>query len=125
MSTTSHIKPISEPDVSVDELLSDAATKLFRDVSDFDTVQAAEAERWAPTVWSAVAEAGFAWIGVPESAGGSGGTIADACEVLRIAGAHAAPIPLAETGIIGGWLTLLAGAAWASTRGKGRDGVGP
>ncbi len=108
---TTHVKPISEPDVSVDELLSDAATKLFRNVSDFDTVQAAEAERWAPTVWNAVAEAGFAWIGVPESAGGSGGTIADACEVLRIAGAHSAPIPLAETGIIGGWLLACAGLA--------------
>lgn len=106
-----HIQPVSAPDVSVDELLSDAATKLFRNVSDFDTVQAAEAARWAPTVWNAVAEAGFAWIGVPESAGGSGGTIADACEVLRIAGAHAAPIPLAETGILGGWLLASAGLA--------------
>ncbi len=104
-----HVQPISGPDVAVDELLSDAATKLFRDTSDFDTVQAAEAEGWAPSVWNAVAEAGFAWIGVPESAGGSGGTLADACEVLRIAGAHAAPIPLAETGIIGGWLLACAG----------------
>ena len=39
--TTDHTKttPISEPDVSVDELLSDAASKLFTETSDFDTVQ--------------------------------------------------------------------------------------
>jgi acyl-CoA dehydrogenase len=105
----SGITPISGPDVSVDELLSDAASKLFSEVSDFDTVQAAEEAGWAPTVWKAVAEAGFAWIGVDETAGGSGGTLADACEVLRIAGANAAPIPLAETGILGGWLLASAG----------------
>lgn len=101
--------PISGPDVTVDELLVDAATKLFSEISDFDTVQAAEEERWAPTVWNAVAEAGFAWIGLPEEAGGSGGTLADACEVLRVAGATAAPIPLAETGLLGGWLLACAG----------------
>lgn len=101
--------PISEPDVSVDDLLSDAASKLFAETSDFDTVQAAEEARWAPSVWKAVTDAGFAWIGVPEEAGGSGGTLADACEVLRIAGANAAPIPLAETGILGGWLLASAG----------------
>lgn len=28
-------------------------------------------------------------------------------------------------GFIGGWLTILAGAAWASTRAKRRDGVEP
>jgi acyl-CoA dehydrogenase len=34
--------------------------------------------------------------------------LADAVEVLRVAGRHAVPLPLAETGMIGGW--LLAGA---------------
>lgn len=28
-------------------------------------------------------------------------------------------------GIVAGWLTILAGAAWASQRGKRRDGVEP
>lgn len=92
----------------VDELLVDSANRLFAGVCSFEAVQAAEAEGWAPAIWQAVAEAGFAWIGVPDTAGGSGGTLADACAVLLAAGAHAAPIPLAETGILGGW--LLAGA---------------
>ncbi len=93
----------------VDELLVDSAQRLFFGVCSFEAVQAAEAEGWAPGIWKAVAEAGFAWIGVPDTAGGSGGTLADACEVLRVAGAHAAPIPLAETGILGGWLLAEAG----------------
>ncbi len=95
----------------VDELLVDSAENLFASTCSFDTVQAAESDGWAPGVWDAVAEAGFAWIGVDEAVGGSGGSLLDAAEVLRIAGAHAAPIPLAETGILGGWLLGTAGIA--------------
>ncbi|MGH1490023.1 MAG: acyl-CoA dehydrogenase family protein [Acidimicrobiales bacterium] len=94
---------------SVDELLLDSAENLFASTCSFDAVQAAEESGWADGVWNAVAEAGFAWIGLPESAGGSGGSLLDACEVLRIAGAHAAPIPLAETALTGGWLLAKAG----------------
>lgn len=87
-----------------DQLLIDSAERLFADTCSFDAVQAAEHTGWAPDIWRAVAEAGFAWIGVPAEAGGSGGSLADACEVLRIAGSRAAPVPLAETGMLGGWL---------------------
>ena len=38
-----------------------------------------------------------------------GGTLLDSAEVLRIAGANAAPIPLAETAMLGGWLLAEAG----------------
>jgi acyl-CoA dehydrogenase len=72
-------------------------------------VQDAERNGWAPTVWQAVADAGFPWVSVPESAGGSGGTLTDAAAILTIAGAHAAPMPLAETGMLGGWLLAAAG----------------
>ncbi len=91
-------------DGSVDQLLIDSAERLFADTCTFDAVQAAEAAGWAPEVWQAVSEAGFAWIGLSAESGGSGGSLADACEVLRIAGSKAAPVPLAETGILGGWL---------------------
>ena len=94
---------------AVDPLLVDSAHRLFADTCTFDTVQAAEADGWAPDVWQAVADAGFAWIGLPETAGGSGGTVADACAVVRAAGAHAAPVPLAETALLGGWLLTEAG----------------
>ena len=42
-------------------------------------------------------------VGVPEAAGGSGGDLADV-GALRVAGRHAGPVPLAETGMLGGWL---------------------
>jgi len=95
----------------VDELLSESAERLFADTCSFDAVEAAEETGWAPEIWQAVADAGFAWIGLPEQAGGSGGSLADACEVLRIAGSFAAPIPLAETAVLGGWLLAQAGLA--------------
>lgn len=92
----------------VDELLIDSAENLFTSTCSFDAVQAAEEAGWAEDTWNAVADAGFAWIGLPDSAGGSGGSLLDMCEVLRIAGAHAAPIPLAETAMLGGWLLATA-----------------
>ncbi|GMU77392.1 MAG: acyl-CoA dehydrogenase [Acidimicrobiia bacterium] len=91
-----------------DALLTETARKVFADTCSFDAVEEAEAAGWAAGVWTALADTGLAWVGVPEAAGGSGGTLDDALEVLRIAGAHSAPVPLAETGVLGGW--LLAGA---------------
>ncbi len=93
---------------TVDPLLTETATDLFASTCDFDEVQASEAAGWSEAVWAPVNEAGFTRIGLPESAGGSGGTLTDAAEVLRVAGAHAAPIPLAETMMLGGWLAVVA-----------------
>ncbi|MCU4183494.1 hypothetical protein K6U06_03910 [Acidiferrimicrobium sp. IK] len=57
--------------------------------------------------WVDLAAGGFAWVSVPESAGGSGGDLRDAASVLRVAGRHATSAPIAET-MLGG--RLLAGA---------------
>jgi acyl-CoA dehydrogenase len=92
-----------------DQLLIETAERAFGAVSTFDAVQEAEANRWSPAVWDAIAELGLPWISVPESAGGVGGTLTEAIAVLRVAGRHAAPIPLAETGLLGGWLLSAAG----------------
>lgn len=92
-----------------DALLTETARRVFADTCSFDAVEEAEASGWAAAVWAALADTGLAWVGVPEAAGGSGGTLDDALELLRAAGAHAAPVPLAETGVLGGW--LLAGAS--------------
>lgn len=87
-----------------DDLLRETATRVFADTSTFAAVERAEAEGWAPEIWAAVAETGLAWVSVPETAGGSGGSLADALEVLRVAGRHSVPLPLAETAVLGGWL---------------------
>ncbi|MCP3939138.1 MAG: acyl-CoA dehydrogenase [Actinomycetia bacterium] len=95
--------------MTVDALITETADRLFGRLCTHDAVQAAEEGGGAPEIWEAFTETGFAWISLPEEAGGSGGTLEDALEVLRLAGYHAAPIPAAENGILGGWLLASAG----------------
>jgi acyl-CoA dehydrogenase len=93
----------------VDELITETADRLFEEICTHESVQGAEAAGEAPEIWAAFAETGFPWISIPEEAGGSGGSLLDALEVLRIVGYHAAPVPAAETGVLGGWLLSSAG----------------
>ncbi len=103
-------------------MLVDAATDLFGDLCPPAVVVAAEETGWAGALWSALAEAGFPWVGVPEQAGGSGGSLADACALLQVVGRYAAPVPLAETGVLAGWALASAGLALPS--GPATVGVG-
>ena len=59
--------------------------------------------------WSAMVEVGYPWIGVPESSGGEGGTIKDACSVVGRAARFGVRSPVAETGLLAGWLLSSAG----------------
>ena len=95
--------------MTVDPLLVETAERALADTCTHEAVQAAERDGWSSAIWDTVAEIGLPWIGVPEDAGGAGGTLADAVAVLGVAGRHAAPIPLAETGLLGGWLVAAAG----------------
>lgn len=92
-------------------LLTEVATGLFRDLCPPEAVTAAEETGWAGPLWDSLADAGFPLVSVPEDAGGSGGSIADACAVLRVAGRFAAPVPLAETGLLAAWALAAAGLA--------------
>ncbi len=91
------------------EMLVDSATALFRDLCPPSVVVNAEETGWAGGLWSSLAESGFPWVGIPEEAGGSGGDLGDACALLQVAGRFAAPVPLAETGVLGGWALAAAG----------------
>jgi acyl-CoA dehydrogenase len=95
--------------MTVDPLLLDTAERAFVDTCTHEAIQDAERDGWAPAVWDTAAGIGLPWIGVPDTAGGAGGTIADGVAVLGVAGGHAAPIPLAETGLLAGWLLAAAG----------------
>jgi acyl-CoA dehydrogenase len=92
-----------------DDMLVSAAEDVFARECTAETIQAAERDGWAPGAWAAVAGMGLPWISVPEDAGGQGGSLADALAVLRVAGRHALPLPLAETGVLAGWLLARAG----------------
>ena len=93
-----------------DPILVETLDRLFGNTCTHEAVQAAEATGWAADIWDPFAETGAPWVGVPEEAAGAPvGTIADAAAVLRRCGYHAAPLPVAETGLLGGWLAGAAG----------------
>jgi acyl-CoA dehydrogenase len=69
-------------------MLLETADRLFGDL--------AAARPAFPDLWAAVAENGFPALLVGEAAGGFGGDWPDAVAVLRMAGYHALPAPLAE-----------------------------
>ena len=87
--------------------LADSAERLFTAHAGKAVIRAAEDGVFPQALWDAVTRAGFTAALLPEHAGGVGATVAEAMALLRIAAAHAAPIPLAET-MLAGW--LLAGA---------------
>ncbi|MGE0136914.1 MAG: acyl-CoA dehydrogenase family protein [Ilumatobacteraceae bacterium] len=97
------------PPYSPDPILVDTLGRLLAKTCTHGEVQGAEERGWSAGTWDALASVGAPWIGVPESSGGSGGTPVDVAAVLRACGAWAAPVPIAETGVLGGWLAGAAG----------------
>ena len=61
------------------------------------------------TIWTQLGDAGFTTVGVPETAGGGGATLADALAVVSAAAKQGALTPLVEHGILAAWLTATAG----------------
>ena len=91
-----------------DSLVQEVAGKLFADLVPAKLVNEAEAGTFPTALWQKVNEAGFpdALAAGAETPGDLAG-MADAAAILREAGRHAAPLPLAET-MIARW--ILAGA---------------
>ncbi|WP_342000259.1 acyl-CoA/acyl-ACP dehydrogenase [Microbacterium sp. LWH7-1.2] len=59
--------------------------------------------------WEALLELGFPYVSLDEDLGGSGGSHEDAFAVLRALGAHGSGAPIAESGLLAGWLLTQAG----------------
>jgi acyl-CoA dehydrogenase len=96
--------------MSAEPVLVATVDRLLADVCTQDEIERAEADGgWSAATWSALAGAGFPWVGIAEDRGGSGGTLFDAGAIVRATGVHAAPVPLAETAMLGGWLLAEAG----------------
>lgn len=89
-------------------MIAETAERLFADHLDTATRAAAEAGTWPDALWNEIAANGLDRVLVPEDAGGFGGDWGDAFVILRAAGKHAAPVPLAET-IGASWLLTHAG----------------
>jgi acyl-CoA dehydrogenase len=96
----------------VDQVLIDTVERILRARATQDDIERAEGDGgWSAGTWAALAEVGFPWVGIDAARGGSGGSLADAAALALAVGHHAAPVPLAETSIVGGWLLAEAGIA--------------
>jgi alkylation response protein AidB-like acyl-CoA dehydrogenase len=89
-------------------LLLDSAERLFGDTVTPTVLAAAERGEFPHAAWHALSEAGLHLALLPEAAGGFGVPDDEALDLLRVAGRHALPLPLAET-MLAGWLLSAAG----------------
>src|SRR5436190_8672493 len=93
-----------------DSIIVDTATRIFADLCEPGTVNAAEEGKWPQELWDTLEASGLTLTWVPDTLGGAGAEVIDGFQVLRVAGRVAAPVPLAET-LLAGWLLARAGIA--------------
>ena len=86
-----------------DNIIVDTASRIFADLCEPQTINAAEEGTWPEALWDALEESGLPLTWVPDALGGAGAEMLDGFAVLRAAGRAAAPVPLAET-LLAGWL---------------------
>lgn len=90
-------------------MLVESLEKVFQDHCTPERVQELDQGGYDQALWTVIEELGFNLAGVTEAKGGAGASVTDLVALLRLAGAHSAPIPLAETMMLGAWLLTGAG----------------
>jgi acyl-CoA dehydrogenase len=86
-------------DLESRDMLLESATRFFAERSGKDVVNSVEKGQWPADLWAAIEEMGLTLVAVPEALNGVGGTYRDLLALMRVAGAHAVPVPLAETAL--------------------------
>ena len=86
-----------------DTILYDSAVRLFRNLAAPEVSSTAADGAWPEPLWRAVEQAGY-----PDALAGGPAGMVEATTILRAAGHHAAPIPLAET-MLARWLCAACG----------------
>jgi acyl-CoA dehydrogenase len=81
------------------DMLLETAGRFLTERCGREVVNGVEKGVWPADLWKEIEEMGLPLIAVPEDKGGAGGTLADMLAVLRLAGSHAVPVPLAETAL--------------------------
>jgi acyl-CoA dehydrogenase len=81
------------------DMLLETADRFFTERSGRAVVNEVEKGVWPADLWKEIEEMGLTLIAVPEDKGGAGGTLSDMLALLRTAGSHAVPVPLAETAL--------------------------
>jgi acyl-CoA dehydrogenase len=117
--------PISGSDISGSDVIpgsdvGELANSVFADKVGHDVVLKADGAPLPRDLWDLLSGLDLTGIGIAESAGGSGGTVADVVALLDAAGRHAVPLPLLEHHLAL-WLVIGAGgrapgggAAWTA-----------
>ena len=109
----------------VRDLLVSSARSIFETTVTKDVIDAVESGKFPQHLWQAIEDNGLDYALVPEDQGGAGVSCADAAAILRVAGAAAAPAPLADSMIaprIDPIQTLVYGATGRVTRATIVDG---
>lgn len=83
------------------EMLLETAHRFLRDKCGKEVVNGVEKGLWPAELWAGIEELGLTLVAVPEEQGGVGGALEDMLALARVAGAHAVPVPLAETALAG------------------------
>jgi acyl-CoA dehydrogenase len=86
-------------------MIADTTRRIFGELGDPQFMRT-DGDR--QRLWSALETAGLTRTWIPEALNGSGASLADGFEVIRISGEFAVSVPLAET-LLGGWLLQQAG----------------
>jgi acyl-CoA dehydrogenase len=89
-------------------ILSDSVNGLLAERVTSELIRKAEEGAFPKALWDEVEANGLTRVIVPEAQGGAGAGWADAAIVLKAAGEHLAPLPLAE-GLLANWLLAQAG----------------
>ncbi|MFL9986730.1 acyl-CoA dehydrogenase family protein [Paraburkholderia sediminicola] len=79
------------------EIFESTIERLLGDIVTPEVLRGSEAGAWPASLWSAIEESGFAVAAASEAQGGAGASWADLFVVVRAAGRHNLPLPLAET----------------------------
>jgi len=90
-------------------MLVESVNRLLGDHVDQKMLEAAKRDGWSAALWQALEDAQATLIATPEESGGAGGVLSDLAAVLRVAGRHTAPVPLAETAMLAAWMLVSAG----------------
>ena len=94
--------------MSFDPLIVDTTARMLSELCGPEVVTAAEDGVWPQVLWEALEESALTRAWIPEALGGPGTSLADGFAIVRLAGTHAVPAPLAET-LLAGWLASEAG----------------
>ncbi|MEM7190764.1 MAG: acyl-CoA dehydrogenase family protein [Pseudomonadota bacterium] len=91
-------------------MIAEATARIFADLADPQTVNAASCDAWKAPLWRALDEAGLTRAWMSEDNDGAGLDLATGFEILRVSGHYACPVALGET-LLAGWTLEQAGLA--------------